>query len=83
MKEQELLYKEKFDKFMKEQYYIGRLDEQFKQCIGENEKYYCPYWFINNYGYIFSVAGNGLHILKPSLKWGGVKKTNKKFFFFE
>lgn len=78
-KMKEIEYREKFEKLIKEQYYIKQPEEQFKQCIGQNEKYYCPYWFISNYGYIFSVAYNKLIILQPILNWGGVKKKNKKF----
>ena len=72
-------YRDKFDEFMNELNYIRRPGEKIKQCIGENEKYYCPYWFISNYGYIFSVAYNKLTILKPNLEWGGIKKNNLKY----
>lgn len=65
-------YKIKYDKMMEEYNYIMQKNEIIIQC---NEKY-PSYWFISNMGYLLSVYGSKIKILRPNHKYTGKKSKN-------
>lgn len=84
LSEEESSYRNIFLTLMNTLCYILMVGEKFAQCIRyyENDKdnryrFYCPYWFVSNYGYIISVYGNKIKVLAPQLKIGGERKRDK------
>lgn len=54
-------YKEKFERLFSNFAYIPQPDEKIVQC----RETFPAYWFISNYGYLFSVFWKELKVLKP------------------
>ena len=73
--EKEVYYCWKFEMLSQNWNYIMQPREEITQCLSEaeNGRYYEPAWFVSNYGYLFSVHGKSIRVVKPNVKFGGKK----------
>lgn len=74
-------YKEKFTRLFSSYNYILQCVNGITEKIVQCHAPYPDYWFISNMGYLFSVSGNKLKIVKPNYRRTGKKMQGQSWFY--